>query len=294
MIFSRSTHINDPPLVIKSSLTPCPNFWDHLYAHAIMGNHDFNAVLWATPHPDKEGEFQRPHTKKNRDQHQTYLDEVENDPILLREMTEWLKSLPVFLEIGNANIVHACWYPTGIKTLQNSECLDENGCLTNKGWNAAADKSSPFYECIEILLKGPKENLPKGQSYPDAQGATRTRSRIAWWNENPTINSEGYASLPECDFAKQPFNSRSANSTSVKIIKDIKSMPLDKKIFIGHISLSGCPKPLSDRVISVDYFANTNQLVAFRMNNPQIPHQGHFISVPAQGLNRQQRKRVVK
>jgi hypothetical protein len=31
MIFSRSTHINDPPLVIKSSLTPCPNFWDHLF-----------------------------------------------------------------------------------------------------------------------------------------------------------------------------------------------------------------------------------------------------------------------
>jgi peptidyl-dipeptidase Dcp len=33
MIFSRSTHINDPPLVIKSSLTPCPNFWDHLSAY---------------------------------------------------------------------------------------------------------------------------------------------------------------------------------------------------------------------------------------------------------------------
>jgi len=31
MVLSRSTHINDPPLVIKSSLTYCPNFWDHLF-----------------------------------------------------------------------------------------------------------------------------------------------------------------------------------------------------------------------------------------------------------------------
>ena len=78
-------------------------------AHAIMGNHDFNGVLWATPDSEKQGEFLRPHTDKNRKQHDTYLAEVENDPALYDEMTEWMRSLPVYLELGNAKFVHACW-----------------------------------------------------------------------------------------------------------------------------------------------------------------------------------------
>jgi hypothetical protein len=32
-------------------------------AQCIMGNHEFNAIAWATPDPDKPGDFLRPHGK---------------------------------------------------------------------------------------------------------------------------------------------------------------------------------------------------------------------------------------
>src|ERR1700722_19744994 len=36
-------------------------------ALAVMGNHEFNALAWAEP--DGNGDFLRPHTPKNREQH---------------------------------------------------------------------------------------------------------------------------------------------------------------------------------------------------------------------------------
>lgn len=39
-------------------------------ALAIMGNHEYNAVAWATPDPQSAGEALRPHNAKNTKQHQ--------------------------------------------------------------------------------------------------------------------------------------------------------------------------------------------------------------------------------
>jgi len=47
-------------------------------ARCVMGNHEFNAIAWATPNPENPGEFLRPHGKKgNLQQHQAFLSEVE-------------------------------------------------------------------------------------------------------------------------------------------------------------------------------------------------------------------------
>jgi hypothetical protein len=43
-------------------------------ALAIMGNHEFNALGWAEP--DGSGGYLRPHTPKNREQHQEFLDQI--------------------------------------------------------------------------------------------------------------------------------------------------------------------------------------------------------------------------
>ena len=48
-------------------------------ALAIMGNHEFNAVAWATPDPHQAGAYLRPHSAKNRHQHRAFLDQVEED-----------------------------------------------------------------------------------------------------------------------------------------------------------------------------------------------------------------------
>ena len=45
-------------------------------ALAVIGNHEFNAVAFKTPHPDRPDERLRPHSEKNRKQHTPFLDQV--------------------------------------------------------------------------------------------------------------------------------------------------------------------------------------------------------------------------
>lgn len=43
-------------------------------ALAVMGNHEFNALGWAEP--DGNGDFLRPHTTKNAEQHEQFLSQL--------------------------------------------------------------------------------------------------------------------------------------------------------------------------------------------------------------------------
>ena len=49
-------------------------------ATCVMGNHEFNAVHFHTPHPEKPGKHLREQSPKNRKQHQAVLDELESRP----------------------------------------------------------------------------------------------------------------------------------------------------------------------------------------------------------------------
>lgn len=54
-------------------------------ARAVMGNNEFNAIAWHTPHPDGKGiflwsRFDAKWGAKNRHQHVRFLEEVEHDP----------------------------------------------------------------------------------------------------------------------------------------------------------------------------------------------------------------------
>jgi hypothetical protein len=68
-------------------------------ARCIMGNHEFNAIAWVTPDPERPGKFLRDHHKPgNREQHQAFLDVVEGTH-LQREITDWFRTLPLWLDM---------------------------------------------------------------------------------------------------------------------------------------------------------------------------------------------------
>lgn len=79
-------------------------------ALAVMGNHEFNAVAYATSDPDHPGEYMRPHTDKNTRQHRAFLDEVVKGSELHQELIDWFKSLPLYLDLPELRVVHACWH----------------------------------------------------------------------------------------------------------------------------------------------------------------------------------------
>lgn len=234
-------------------------------AYAIMGNHEFNAVQWATPDRLNPGEFQRVHTEDNRRQHRTFLAEMEPDPDFYRSTIAWFKSLPLFLKLDDNNFVHACWYPPAIQSLQNAGCMTRGGRLTEAGWNAAADPESPHYAPIQLLLKGPEEDLPNGLMYLDTHGHERRQARVAWWRDNATTFDEAYASLPSYfPFMKRSYTKPEGETVYDDIRRQLAAMPEGERIFIGHIAESGDPQLLSKKVCCVDY-EGPHRLAAYRI-----------------------------
>ena len=51
---------------------------EHGYALSVMGNHEFNAIAYASKHP-ATGEYLRPHSDKNIKQHSVFLEAFKND-----------------------------------------------------------------------------------------------------------------------------------------------------------------------------------------------------------------------
>jgi len=82
---------------------------EHDEALAVMGNHEFNAVAYHTPDPDRPGEYLRPHSEKNRFQHRIFLEEMEESKAAHDEAIAWFRTLPMWLDLGEVRVIHASW-----------------------------------------------------------------------------------------------------------------------------------------------------------------------------------------
>ncbi|MFZ5711164.1 MAG: hypothetical protein ACOY4T_16035 [Pseudomonadota bacterium] len=106
----------------RSVLTLVRAMRDQGHAVAIMGNHELNALLYHRPGLNADGTdegYMRAHSAKNRDQHQTFLDEFPVGHPDTNEMMDWFLSLPLFLDLGGVRLVHACWDDARMATIRN-------------------------------------------------------------------------------------------------------------------------------------------------------------------------------
>ncbi len=90
-------------------------------AYAVLGNHEFNAMAWYHPDPANSGDFLRTRFcpewgEKHRHQHEAFLAEVEGKPIHA-ELIAWFYSLPLWLDLAEMRVVHACWHSASITYL---------------------------------------------------------------------------------------------------------------------------------------------------------------------------------
>lgn len=154
-------------------------------AHAIMGNHELNASLFHTTHPnDKQGgepQPLRPHGKRNIHQHQAFLDEAALDAEQAARNIEWIKALPVYLELDGLRFVHALWDQPAIDFLHTEGLLRDDHTVQPDRWNELARKYTPGCDAIELLTKGVEVPLPPGVRFFDADGIRRNKARLKWW-----------------------------------------------------------------------------------------------------------------
>jgi len=153
-------------------------------AHIVMGNHEFNAIAYATERPDGSGEYLRRHSEKNNKQHQSFLDQVTGDD--RASYLKWFMTIPLWLDLGDVRVVHACWHEPSMRVV--TEALAGSRFTAVDQLVRASTKGDPLYDAVEVLLKGPEISLAaKGQPrYCDKDGHSRDKARIAWWRDDAT------------------------------------------------------------------------------------------------------------
>ena len=237
-------------------------------ALAVMGNHEFNAIAWFLPDPANPGEYLRSHHSarygaKNRHQHEAFLAEVEGTP-LHQELVSWFLTLPLYLDLPDLRVVHACWHTAALDSL--TPYLTVQRCLTAETMVLAcsepeseAEKDAPgmtVFKAVEALLKGVEVALPPPHVFHDKDGITRSRVRVRWWDSDSGTYRKA-AMLPEDVRRELPEESVPAHA--------LVGHDGGKPVFVGHYWQTGWPELLSDKIACVDYsVAKGGKLVAYR------------------------------
>jgi Calcineurin-like phosphoesterase len=224
------------------------------WAQCILGNHEFNAIAWVTPDPEDSGKFLRDHHKPgNREQHQAFLDVVEGTR-KQRDITDWFKTLPLWLDLPGLRIVHACWHEESMDVLR--PVLGPNHTLTEEAILWGSRQGHRIYEALEVVCKGPEVALPAGISFADKGGKVRHEVRVRWWQEDLSTYRKAAIGPPD-DMAMIP---------DVALPEEWKAHPYSgPPVLFGHYWFTGKPEVISPRFACLDYsVANGGPLVAYR------------------------------
>ncbi|MGV9803611.1 metallophosphoesterase [Mycobacterium sp. NPDC003449] len=255
-------------------------------AKIVMGNHEFNAIAYHTEWPRGSGKFLRAHddpdspwSAKNTRQHQAFLEQVTGAD--RRRYLEWFTTIPLWLDLGELRVVHACWHDDSI-ALVEQRCGSAAPFTEVEHLVAATDEDDPLYRAIETLLKGPEISLvdhdqPK---YLDKDGIARGNARMRWWNGEartlhdiaemggnfPTESGEPYPPLPELELP--------ADARSYVCIAEVP-------VFYGHYWRQGSPRhqdDWTDFTACVDFSAvKDGTLTAYRWSGDKRIQADHYV-----------------
>lgn len=240
------------------------------HALAVMGNHEFNAIAYATPRTG--GGFFREHNPHNYQQHKVFLDAYEYTQDY-HELIDWFGRLPLWLDLGELRIVHACWDRVAIGRI--AEQYDRYGSLSNSLLYSSCTPGKWEFRAVETLLKGKEIPLPRAQTFTDKDGITRRHIRVRWWDRGATnyrdafLGTESMATaIPEDDIEGDHLVEYSHDEVPV---------------FMGHYWLTGKPAPLAPNIACLDYSVAKpgGKLVAYRWDGERVLHPEKFVAETA-------------
>jgi hypothetical protein len=234
-------------------------------AVAIMGNHEFNALAFATP--DGRGGWLRPHNKEKTAQHQATLEQFRGREDEWKEWLEWFRRLPLFLEMPGFRMVHAAWNDGATDAFRGLARLDDD-CL-----HEMARKGSPLNRAKEILLNGMELELPEGHYFSDKTGFRRKDIRLRWWMrlEGKTYREAVFPVSETVPHLLIPED----------LIGGHEGYPPDAEpLFIGHYWLpdSDPREPITPNIACLDYsVAKGGRLTAYRWEGERHLNGGKFL-----------------
>ncbi|MCP5559974.1 MAG: metallophosphoesterase [Verrucomicrobiaceae bacterium] len=234
-------------------------------ALAIMGNHEYNAVAAETP--DGKGDFLRPE-KVNRGGQLETKRQFAGFEAEWEEWKQWMKHLPMYLDLGDLRAVHACWDAAKIASLDGLTIADPDFLVRS------ATRSTWEYLAVEAVLKGPELRMPEGNLFYDKEGIGRQTVRVRWW-DLPAQGRISHVAMPE------PFDA--PGDFRPEDLKNVANYGKDQPpVFIGHYWLRPTweRQPLTTNIACLDYSAafGDNALTAYRWNGEPVLTPSGFIT----------------
>lgn len=237
-------------------------------ALAIMGNHEYNAILYHLP--DGHGDYLRPRWEKNIKQHGATLTQFADHPDEWTDYLAWFATLPIWMDLGGLRTVHATW--------------DNEGMLAHPEWRVpglewivrSAVRESE--ECLfaEKVLKGVEIPLPEGYFFTDKEEIDRDKIRVRWWLpfEGRTYHD---LCLPESDTVPRFPVTETEATAGLGYPED------GPPVFFGHywFPYDGNPRPLAPNLACLDYSVakENGALAAYRWDGEQILDPAKFVHV---------------
>jgi hypothetical protein len=237
------------------------------HARCVMGNHEFNAIGFLSEDPNFPGQYLRPHTKMNLEQHIDFLRQVGQGSTLHGELVDWFRTLPPMLDLGEIRVVHAWWHQSYADLV--AARLPAGKAMCDDFLVAAYQRDSDEYRAMEGLTKGLEVTLPQGGSFTDHSRVERHEVRTKWW-------LDGRRTYREVAILGEAQRHRVADEL---LPTDYAGQPVDgTPVFIGHYWMEGTPQLQSPKVACVDYSAaKDGPLVCYRWNGEQILDAGNFV-----------------
>lgn len=262
-------------------------------ARMVLGNHEFNAMAYHTEWPAGSGKYLRPHddpdntelSAKNRKQHREFLEQLGEEE--QREYLEWFWKQPLWLDLGDIRVIHACWHQPSIDRIAHVLGGSTFTETDIEQFARASDRNDQLYTDIETILKGPEISLVEhGQEpYRDKDGHTRQKARLRWWHSGADTlrglaemggnfsrdsdNHEPYPELPDIPVANDDDYVYTGN------------VP----VFYGHYWRSGSPAEGQDFTgctACVDFSAvKANTLTAYRWSGEHQINPDNYVHVDA-------------
>jgi hypothetical protein len=235
-------------------------------ARTIMGNHEWNAIGFATERPDGKG-YLRQRSPNKLAQHVAFLDQVGMGSSMHRALVTWFKTLPPFLDLGEIRLCHAWWKPEFIDLIGNNSNAD--GVLDEAFLLTSFEKSSAAWLAMEGVTKGMEIVLPDGHSFVDHTGAERKEVRVRWWDDS-AITFRKAALVPEKYRDGIPDIALPSQTT----LGNASNVPT----FLGHYWLTGVPAIQNATTAVLDYSAaKDGPLVAYRWDGESVLDNSAFV-----------------
>lgn len=221
-------------------------------AQAVVGNHEFNAICYARE--GRKGPI-RAHTPQNTGDHADFLHEYPYGTKAYKKVIKWFETLPVYIENKDFRVVHACWDDRSLSAAR-PYMNEKDHSLKSEAYGAYdLGKATPFYNAINILIKGPEYDLPKGVSFLDTSGFTRTKTRMFWW---PGKEASAFDVLEKGSLID---GLPETESNRIVKLRNRFNYESQKTVFIGHYNIDKPVFLVAPIVACVNF---KHQIMAYR------------------------------